>query len=60
MLEKDGNLCSAGNPAAQRGEGMPPPDLKQEISQHRTRLKVLLKCMLQLGVFCCIVGKIIL
>lgn len=29
MLEKDGNLCSAGNPATWSREGMLPPDLKQ-------------------------------
>ena len=29
MLEKDGNWCSAGNPATWSGEGMQPPDLKQ-------------------------------
>lgn len=28
MLEEDGNLCSAGNPAAWSKEGMTPPDLK--------------------------------
>lgn len=30
MLEKDGNSCSAGNPAAWSGEGLLAPHLKQE------------------------------